>query len=135
MEKLHSKDEKAIIDVLNNYGKTINDGDYESWLALWTSDGLQIPPGAPMRKNKDEITKFNKHLFENVTADFKLLDIIEATAEGNIGITVCKYSFSITHNKSNEKTMVEPDGKALTIYEKQIDGQWKLKYDCFNTNV
>jgi steroid delta-isomerase-like uncharacterized protein len=27
------------------------------------------------------------------------------------------------------------DGKALTLYERQSDGSWKIVYDCFNSNV
>ena len=130
VESSYTEDEKKILHVLEEYGKKLNERDYEGWLALWAENGIQMPPGVPLRTNMEEITKTNVILFEDKECDFKLRDIVEVKVDGNIGLTICNFSLYL----DNGKKIIEPDGKALTIYEKQSNGEWKIKYDCFNSN-
>ena len=42
--------------------------------------------------------------------------------------------FEVAHHGQDPINAV-PEGKALTLYDRQADGGWKISYDCFNSNV
>ena len=46
-------DEEAIKAVLNQYEVTLNNGDFNSWISLWTDNGVQLPPNTPLRIGKE----------------------------------------------------------------------------------
>jgi ketosteroid isomerase-like protein len=41
----------------------------------------------------------------------------------------------LTPKEGGDRIEAMPDGKALTLYERQSDGTWKIVCDCFNSNV
>ena len=49
--------------------------------------------------------------------------------------TRCSYTLAVTPLNSDEKIVVVPNGKALTLYQRQSDNSWKIIYDCVNSNV
>ena len=126
-------DSAAIEEVLHQYAAAINTGDFDLWLSLWTEDGKQMPPDGPSNIGKDQIRESMTAFFE-LDATMVLSSIEESRIIGDFGLTRCLYSIrGIT--KSGEAVEVMRDGKALTLYEKQPDGIWKIAYDCFNSNV
>ena len=125
----------AIKEVLNKYEVAINAGDFDSWISLWSDDGVRMPPNGPTRPGVAQITEEVKPVLEQFKANLKITSIEEARVFGDIGLTRCSYNFAVTPKAGGDKIIVEPDGKALTIYEKQLDGNWKIIYDCFNSNV
>jgi len=52
-----------------------------------------------------------------------------------LGLTRCTYTLTMTPKAGGETINAMPDGKALTLLERQSDGSWKIVYDCFNSNV
>ena len=128
-------DSEAIKDVLRRYGALCNEGDFESWIALWDGEGRQMPPDAPSRVGVDAIREAMEPAFENMDLEFDLVSIDEAAVFGDLGLTRCTYSLRATPKEGGDTIGVMPDGKALTLYERQSDGSWKIVYDCFNSNV
>jgi len=126
---------KEIKETLKTYAALCNAGDFEQWLSLWTEHGVQMPPDAPARVGKEEITQGMKPVFDNMNLDIKITSFEEARFMGNIGLTRCTYSLKATPKAGGEVVTVMADGKALTLYEKQTDGNWKISYDCFNSNI
>lgn len=125
----------AIKEILKKYEVAANAGEFDSWISLWADDGVRMPPNAPSRSGVAQITEEMKPIFEQFTLDIKITSIEEPRVFGDIGITRCSYNLAITPKAGGDKIIVEPDGKALTIYKKQLDGNWKIIYDCFNSNV
>ena len=66
--------------------------------------------------------------------EMKITEILEIRVEGKIGICLCKFRFYATPKNGGEKIVIEPDGKDLSVFEKQPDNTWKALYDCFNSN-
>ncbi len=128
-------DSEAIKDVLRRYGALINEGDFESWIALWDAEDRQMPPGARARVGVGAIREGMEPAFENMDFEFELVSIDEATVFGDLGLTRCTYSLWATPKEGGDTIGVMPDGKALTLYERQSDGSWRIVYDCFNSNV
>ena len=126
-------DSAAIEEVLHQYAAAINAGDFDLWLSLWIEDGKQMPPDEPSNIGKDQIRESMTAFFE-LDATMILSSIEESRIIGDFGLTRCLYSIHGVA-KSGEAVEVMRDGKALTLYEKQPDGIWKITYDCFNSNI
>jgi len=125
----------AVEKVLRDYEASAKAGDFEGWIALWADDGIQMPTGFPPRVGVDEITINMEPLFVGFTTDIEITSIEEVIIFGSTGLTRCSYHISITPLGGGDVIVIEPDGKALTIYQKQADGSWKIIYDCFNSNL
>jgi len=125
----------AIKDMLKQYTKGCNTGDFNFWISLWSDDGVQMPPDAPARIGKEQIRQGMKPAFDQMNLDIPKYSIEEAKVYGDLGLTRCTYTLKMTPKAGGETINAMPDGKALTLYERQSDGSWKIKYDCFNSNV
>jgi len=73
-----------------------------------------------------------KSAFDRMNIDLTINKIIDAKVYGKMGLTVCTYTMKMTPKKGGNTINAVPDGKVLTIYEKQPDGSWKIAYDCSN---
>ena len=71
----------------------------------------------------------------NMKLELDLKSIDEARVFGDMGLTRCTYSLGAIPKQGGDRVEVMPDGEALTLYERQSDGSWRLVYDCFNSNV
>ncbi len=125
----------AINEILNQYAVTCNTGDFDLWISLWADDGVQMPPGAPARIGKEQIREGMKPTFDQMNLYIAITSIEEPKVYGDLGLTRCTYTLKMTPKAGGETINAMPDGKALTLYERQSDGSWKIVYDCFNSNV
>jgi uncharacterized protein (TIGR02246 family) len=125
----------AIKEVLNQYGGAINAGNFDLWMSLWADTGVQMPPGSPARVGKEQIREGMGPLFDGMNLDITIDSLEETKVYGDLGLTRCTNTLKATPKAGGEEIVVEPDGKALTLYERQPDGSWKIAYDCFNSNV
>ncbi|UCC41415.1 MAG: SgcJ/EcaC family oxidoreductase [Candidatus Aminicenantes bacterium] len=124
----------ALREMLNQYAVAANTGDFDLWISLWTDDGVQMPPDTPARIGIEQIREAMKPGFDQMTVDITIT-IIEAKVYGDLGLTRCEYTLDMTPKAGSETIHAMRDGKALTLYERQSDGSWKIIYDCFNSNV
>ncbi len=125
----------AIKEMLTQYSSAVNTGDFDLWISLWTDNGIQMPPGTPARIGKAQILEATKPTFDQMTIAIAITSIEDAKVYGDLGLTYCIYTLAVTPKAGGEKIIVMPEGKALTLYERQFDGSWKIAYDCFNSNV
>lgn len=125
----------AIKEMLNQYAIGCNTGDFDLWMSLWADGGVQMPPGTPARIGKEQIQEGMKPAFDQMNLEIAITRIDEAKVFGSLGLTRCAYSLKMTPKEGGETITAMPDGKALTLYEKQSDGSWKIVYDCFNSNM
>ena len=123
----------AIKEILKQYEVACNTGDFDSWITLWADDGVRMPPDAPARIGKAQIIEEMKPVFEQIIFELTI-SIVDAKVYGDLGLIHCNYTLSVTP-KAGGETIVMPDGKALTLFERQTDGSWKIVYDCFNSNA
>jgi len=128
-------DISAIKDLMNQYARGCNTGDFDFWMSLWTDDGIQMPPDTPIRIGKNQIKDGMKPAFDQMNLDISINSIEDAKVYGDLGLTVCKYTLKMTPKAGGETIDAMPDGKALTLYKRQSDGSWKIAYDCFNSSV
>jgi len=125
----------AIKDMLTQYANGCNTGDFNLWISLWADNGVQMPPDTPARIGKEQIQEGMKPAFDQMNLDITIHNIEETKVHGDFGLTRCTYTLKLTPKTGGETINAMPDGKALTLFEKQSDGSWKIVYDCFNSNV
>ncbi len=125
----------AIKEMGKQYAVACNTGDFDLWISLWADDGVQMPPGAPARVGKEQIRQGMKPLFDQMDLEITIHSLEDTEVYGNLGLTRCRYTLRMTPKAGGDTIKAMPDGKALTLYEKQSDGSWKIIYDCFNSNV
>ena len=125
----------AIKEMLNRYALITNAGDWDRWISLWADDGVQMPPDDPARIGKEQIRAGMKPLFDQLNLDIVIHRIEDARIYGDLGFTRCIYTLKATPKAGGETIDVMPEGKALTLYERQPDGSWKIVYDCFNSST
>jgi uncharacterized protein (TIGR02246 family) len=125
----------AIKEVLNQYVVACNTGDFDLWISLWADDGVQMPPDENSVIGKKQIREANKPGFNQMNLDIAITNIEDVKVYGDLGLTYCNYTLAVTPKVGGETVIVMPDGKVLTLYERQSDGSWKILYDCFNSNA
>ena len=125
----------AIREVLNQYAAGVSAGDFDLWMSLWTDDGVQMPPDAPACVGKEQIREEMKPAFDEMSMELAILSIEASKTYGDFGLTRCKYTLNMTPKAGGETINAMPEGKALTLYERQSDGSWKIAFDCFNSSV
>ncbi len=128
-------DVTAIKEMLNQYVIGFNTGDFDLWISLWADDGIQMPPGTPARIGKEQIREGMKPAFDQMNFDIAINSIEDAKVYGDLGLTRCIYTLKLTLKAGGETVNAMPEGKALTLFERQSDGSWKVIYDCFNSSV
>jgi len=128
-------DRQAVQDVLNQYAAAVNAGDFEAWLALWDSAGIQMPDAAPTRVGLADIRAGNWPTFEHMVPELEITSIDEVQVMGDVALTRCNFSVRLTPKAGGDTIDAMPSGKALTVYTKHGDGKWRIAYDCFNSNV
>ena len=127
-------DAGAIKNVLREYARCCNGGDFDGWISLWAENGVQMPPDAPSRVGTAEIRAGMKPAFDTMNLNVVIRQIDEVRVNGDRALSRCTYSLSMTPKAGGQTIEAMPDGKALTLYEKQAD-TWQITYDCFNSNI
>ena len=132
LEKRNEDDISAIKEILKQFAVTINTGDFEGWISLWTDDGIQLFPGAPARIGKEQIRAGMKPAFDQFILKMVITNE-EVRASGDLGFARGIYKESMVPKAGGETW--EYDGKYLTVLERQANGSWKVARDCFNSNA
>jgi ketosteroid isomerase-like protein len=133
-EDAMNNEEVKIKERIYDYQKAINNGDFESWLNLWSEEGIQMPPSTSLKIGIDHIRGANKFLFHDLTLRMDVMKFPAIKVFNDIGISVCEYRIMGERKDGGEKVVIMENGKALTIFKKQDDGSWKIIFDCFNSN-
>lgn len=122
----------AIEEKMKQFAVTINAGDFEGWISLWTDDGIQMPPDTPARIGKKQIRAGMKTAFDRFILKMVITNE-EFRVSGDLGFARGTFTESMVPKARGETEKY--DGKYLTILEKQANGSWKVTRDCFNSNA
>ncbi len=62
----------AINDIWTEYSSSLNAGDIDRWLSLWTDNGVQMPPNEPAVIGKNQILVRNKAVLTSSASTWEL---------------------------------------------------------------
>jgi uncharacterized protein (TIGR02246 family) len=122
----------AVEGIWKEYAASLNAGDINRWMALWTDDGVQLPPDEPPVVGKNKIRARNEAVLQKFNFDIGITNQ-EAHTAGDWGFSRGVYRATLTPKQGGAPISI--DGKYLTILARQGDGSWKIHRDIFNSNV
>jgi uncharacterized protein (TIGR02246 family) len=123
---------RAVEDIWKEYSASLNAGDLERWLALWTDDGIQMPPGEPAVAGKERIRTRNGGFLDQFKFDMGITNE-EVRVAGDWAFARGTYEASLIPKQGGAPVPI--NGKYMTILARQGDGSWKIHRDIFNSNV
>jgi uncharacterized protein (TIGR02246 family) len=122
----------AVDGIWKEYAASLNAGDIDRWVALWTDDGVQLPPDEPPVVGKEKIRARNGAVLQKFNFDIGITNQEVHTA-GDWGYSRGVYRATLTPKQGGAAIPI--DGKFMTILARQGDGSWKIHRDIFNSNV
>jgi uncharacterized protein (TIGR02246 family) len=124
----------AVKEMVNQYADACNTGDFDLWISLWADDAVRMPLDTPAQIGIEQIRAAMKPLFDQMTLEITIT-IEDAKVYSDLGLIRCNYTVNMTPKAGGETIHAMQDGKALTLFERQSDGSWKIIYDCYNSNI
>ena len=127
MAETGSSDLKATIEAANDvFMATFNRGDAAGLAALYTENGQLLPPNAETATGRPAIQAFWQAVMDMGVKSARLITG-EVEGHGDTIIEVSKFKLF------GEGEQELDQGKFIVIW-KQVDGQWKLHRDIFNSS-
>ena len=118
--------------IWKEYSESLNAGDLERWLDLWTEDGIQMPPDEPAIAGIDSIRARNEALLDKFTFDIGITNQEVETA-GDWAYARGTYKARLMPKGGGRPLSI--DGKYMTILARQSDGSWRIHRDIFNSSA
>jgi uncharacterized protein (TIGR02246 family) len=124
---------RAVAEAIHaQYTASLRAGDADAWAALWTEDGIQMPPDAPAVSGRAQIRETVRGLLAEFRVEMQI-QTAEVRGAGDWGFARGTYTATLTPKRGGAAIPVE--GKFMTILAHQADGSWKIYRDIFNSNV
>ncbi|HAJ75027.1 MAG TPA: hypothetical protein DCM64_01085 [Gammaproteobacteria bacterium] len=125
-------DQAAIREIDREIVRALNARDVETFLGFLADNARMQPPNAPILDGKPAIREMIEGLF--ALPDFSVthtLDRIVVSESGDLAYI--SYVYQLTEPTEEGGTGTE-EGKDISIYQKQADGNWKLTIDMWSAN-
>jgi uncharacterized protein (TIGR02246 family) len=122
----------AVNEIWKQYASSLNSGDVDRWISLWTEDGVQMPPDSPPVVGKEQIRTKMKAALDRFAFDISVTSA-EVRAAGDWAFSRGIYKATLTPREGGKAILV--DGKYMTILQRQADRSWKIHRDIFNSNA
>lgn len=117
----------AILDANKIFMEFNNSGDAAGLAALYTENGQLLPPNGEFVTGRQAIQEFHQGGMDTGIKSLKL-ETIEVEGMGKTAYEVGKYTLSVNGDR------IIDTGKYVVIW-KQVEGQWKLHRDIWNSSV
>ena len=103
-------------------------GDAASMAALYTDNGMLMPPDTPPTSGAEGI-----QAYWQAVIDMGVKSMALSTAElEDMGDTAVDTGTATLVIQTEDGQTVEAEGKFIVVWKQQSDGSWKLHNDCFN---
>ncbi|MBI5661777.1 MULTISPECIES: DUF4440 domain-containing protein [Ignavibacterium] len=124
----------AQIEKLNKiYTEAMINNDTKTMMSLYTNDVISLPSYQPMIKGIDSLRSLSEQAensdWKTSSFDLKTTDVFPA---GNLIIEVGNYKMTMTGPDIPEW---KDEGKYITVWQKQNDGNLKIKIEMWNTDL
>jgi len=104
--------------------------DVEAILSYWTDDAIVIPPGLPTVSGKDALRQYVTESLR--IPGFRISWKSSApvlSGDGSFAYMAAENTVSMQGPDGNPMTL---RGRALTVWRKDRDGEWRCAYDIWN---
>jgi len=125
-------DREAITRTTAELLAAVNASDVDGCLAVWTPDGVLMPPHHPSVQGCDAIGEYFRNLFSRSRFRFAFTSSHIQLA-GDTAFE--RLAYTATAWPETGGSPAEDSGKGLHVYTRQADGSWKLVIDIWNSDL
>jgi len=127
-----NEDDMTAIDrVRDTHVAALNAGDAHGWAALFTDDGVQMPPNMPANTGRTAIEGWSTGFLGMFAVRFAL-SVDEVRILGEWAFE--RGTYTITLNPKPEGPTMQDAGKYITIYRKHPGAGWRMARDIWNSS-
>jgi uncharacterized protein (TIGR02246 family) len=124
-------DLKAIDGVRDAHVAAVNAGDARAWAALFTDDGVQMPPNMPANIGRSAIEPWSKGFMDMFGLEFAL-SVDEVRVLGEWAFERGTYTISLNPKSGGQS--LQDAGKYITIYQRKSGDGWQMARDIWNSS-
>ena len=124
-------DLEAIDRVRHAHVTALNRGDVEAWAALFSEDGVQMPPHVQANVGRPMIRTWSQGFLHPFHVNFAL-EVDEVRVSGEWAFELGRYTITLTPKAGGPA--IGDVGKYITIYQRQADESWKVGRDIWNSD-
>jgi uncharacterized protein (TIGR02246 family) len=125
-------DEKTIRGLDAQWAKTALSGDVEATVSYYAEDAAFLPPNAPVAVGKPAIRPlWAAMLVPGVSVSWQV-NKVEVARSGELAYLVGAYQVNAKDPQGNP---VNDTGKLVEVWKKQVDGNWKVAADIYNSDL
>ena len=121
----------AINAVADQYVKATLAGDAKAIAALYTEDGIEMPPNEPAVKGRAAIQQFYERNFKGAKIGEFSLTHLESRSSGDTAYDAGMYRQTVTPAGA---PAMKDAGKYVVIL-KRVAGSWKVAYAIYNSDL
>jgi uncharacterized protein (TIGR02246 family) len=125
-------DEAAIARVTTALLNSINASDLTGVLAVWSDDGVMMPPHHSSVHGRTALEQYFRDLFSRTRFEF-VFNSSRIEVSGDLAFERIEYTASAWPVEGGP--VVRDVGKGLHVYHRQTDGTWKLAQDIWNSDT
>ena len=131
-QPLTDADKEQIAAFMETHVKATLANDASAYTALFSEDGIELPPNAEMRRGKAEIQERLESLFKEQKVTEFTNPLVEVYGVGDLAYGVGTYTVTLEPVGGNGP--VTGDGKYVAIFKRQADDSWKWAVTIWNSN-
>jgi ketosteroid isomerase-like protein len=113
------------------FGEAFRQGDSGALAALYTGEAILLPPNLDMIQGKEGVEAFWSGAMKMGVKD-AVLSTVNLVVMGDLVCEIGKYKLTI---QPEGQEAFEDQGKYLVIWKQDVDGNWKLHIDIWNTSM
>jgi uncharacterized protein (TIGR02246 family) len=107
--------------------------DVERVLSYWTDDAVMLPPGQPAIIGKEALRHY-------VHASLKIPGFKITWTSTDVKLSPdANMAYMLSHNavtmKGPDGAAITTEGRAVTIWRRELDGQWRCAVDIWNVEA
>jgi len=121
----------AIDSVRDAHVAALNTGDARAWAALFTDDGVQMPPNMPANIGRAAIEPWSTGFMDMFGVEFAL-SVDEVRVLGDWAFERGTYTIGL--NPKSGGPSMQDTGKYITIYQRKSGDSWRMARDIWNSN-
>jgi uncharacterized protein (TIGR02246 family) len=110
----------------------VNASDVAGVLAVWSDDGVLMPPHHPSVRGRSAIERYFRRLFERTRFTFSFTSS-QIHVSGDTAFERVEYAASSRPARGGSE--VRDVGKGLHVYRREPNGAWKLAMDIWNSDT
>lgn len=121
---------QELMQLSRDWSAMVEAGDFEASIDIWADDAIMLPPDLPVLTGKSEIRDYV--LGAASIPGFQISWEPESAHISDGGDMAYLIERNVIEVEGENGEIIKTHGKVLTVWRKDLDGQWKNVVDMWN---